>query len=238
MADWLDSADDWPRHTGCKEWNDALELAREHQWHLKPLDGHRWGVLVCRRTTESGYCKITIDRSASGTETIARSTLLEIERCPHERASDKPAASILGPAEAARILDRAEQLIRAARKCMLGHRKLAEAAHLLEEATSALDSLDLLDLAESVEGDALVTLREATAAASALSVELARDSSDVRTTHPEPALTTAKQLLDEVDGSPGESDKWDRIRTRTDGLRSELVEVKASIPQANPEERR
>ena len=238
MADWLDSADSWPRHTGCKEWNDALELAREHRWHLKPLDGHRWGVLVCRRTTESGYCKITIDRSAAGTETIARGALLEIERCPHERSHAESPSALLGPVDATRILDRVEQLIRAARKCMLGHRKLAEAAQLLEEATRALDSLDLLDLAESAEEEAVVTLREASAAASALSVDLAGDGSDVRATHPEPALATAEHLLDEVDGFRGESDKWDRVRTRSTALRGELEEVKASIPQADRDERR
>lgn len=225
MADWLDASEQWPRHKGCKEWNEALALARAKGWSLRSLEGHRWGMIVCRRTADGDCCKLTIDRSASGTESVARNALLMIERCPH--LVDESASGRLSTVEASRQLERVDQLIRSARRCLLGRRKLRAADDLLEV---ALEQLDELDRATDLESEGLEMIQDSVAIARQVGVDMMSNADGLlRAVDGNPAVSEAERLLSEVEVSSGADASWTAIRNRAVQLREEIREMAAAV---------
>ena len=71
--------DTWPSHDK-KHWHEPLAAARAAGWTLTYLDApHRFGVVHC----PAGEHSFSVDKTAKGSETMAKEALKRISRCGH-----------------------------------------------------------------------------------------------------------------------------------------------------------
>lgn len=142
---------DWPHHSN-KEWRQTLEIARAAGWSFKKYSSHGFGIIQC----PEGICRQSIMSTASGTESVARSTRRRIQRCVHRpdlverteavRRHLEKAALLLEGAERLLDLADAEKVLE-----MLGDAE--NAVGLLEEVDQHLREAQRLRLHESFDSE-------------------------------------------------------------------------------------
>lgn len=127
-------------------------IARTAGWSFTKYSSHGFGIIQC----PEGICRQSIMSTASGTESVARSTRRKIERCAHRPDLVEVTEQVrrhLG--KAARLLEGAERLLDLAEAekvlKMLGDAE--NAVELLEEVNQHLREAQRLRLHESFDSE-------------------------------------------------------------------------------------
>ncbi|WP_338906611.1 hypothetical protein [Streptomyces nigra] len=196
MSRWYQPHEEWPKHSK-PWWRETLEHARLAGWHLKRLDGHSWGRIVCNPDLEKP-CKILIFSTGANGESAARGARKTIARCDHHaEAAGEP--NLL---RAAALVEHAERLLDAVDRCLQAAGKSAEAEDLLNGAASAATEAEkLLERAMASEEDSQELLLEAFAvlpAGSQLGCPPTTQEVEVLIVQAEAHVDEAQELVDDL----------------------------------------
>lgn len=219
VSQWYQPHQEWPRHPK-PWWRDTLEHARSAGWHLKTIDGHSWGRIVCDPEADQP-CRIMVFSTGTAAESVARDACKTIDRCGH--IAVRASGQVL--ARATVLLDQADCLIKAAEGCLQAADKQTEARELLDSVVTVAAEVDaLLDqvMKLEAEGDALiVAVFKALPADSQLGCPPSTQEVELLVVEAEARADEAQELVDDLPlGHP-----VDLTRERIAQVRARLGEL-------------
>ncbi|MET8816818.1 hypothetical protein [Streptomyces rochei] len=218
MSRWYQPHEEWPKHSK-PWWRETLEHARSAGWHLKRLEGHSWGRIVCDPDLEKP-CKILIFSTGTNGESAARDARKTVARCDHHAEAGGERNLLT----AAALVEHAERLLDAADRCLQAAGKSAEAEDLLNGAASAAAEAEkLLEQALASDKDSQELLLEAFVvlpAGSQLGCPPTIQEVELLVVEAEARVDEAQQLVDDLPTAPSDH-----------SLRSRIQQVRAHVDE-------